>query len=148
MKTCGCSRNKGEGVKKNHQLYPTYKKMMSRCNRPKDEIYKHYGARGISVCDRWSDKLFGFDNFVADMGLKSDIRYSIDRINNDLGYSPDNCRWATKKEQSRNTRTNRIIVVRGVEYCLSQAAEVFGINRSTLVWRLNNGISPEDAVKS
>jgi hypothetical protein len=74
--------------------------MIRRCQDPKHKDYHNYGARGVTVCDRWQD----FWAFIDDMGAKPSSRHSVDRINNDLGYSPENCRWATAKEQGRNTR--------------------------------------------
>lgn len=85
--------------------YRTWCGMKNRCSNEKDEFYEYYGGRGITVCERW---LNSFENFFADMGPKPEPQkqYSIDRINNDLGYGPDNCRWATWKEQAQNRSNN------------------------------------------
>jgi hypothetical protein len=100
--SCGCFHKE---VKTNHGLTGTYEyhiwnSMKQRCNNPKNISYKDYGGRGIKVCDRW---LNSFNFFLEDMGKKPD-GYSLDRINNDDGYKPTNCRWATMKEQSNNRR--------------------------------------------
>jgi hypothetical protein len=76
--------------------------MRQRCLNPNHTNYKHYGGRGIKVCERWLD----FDNFLADMGRKPDPELTLERIDNSKGYEPANCKWATMKEQSNNTRRN------------------------------------------
>lgn len=73
--------------------------MKTRCSNPNVDNYKHYGGRGVTVCERW---LHSFESFLADMGKKPSPQHSIDRINNDGNYEPDNCRWATKLEQIHN----------------------------------------------
>lgn len=81
---------------------PEYKAWMNtkdRCTNPNYKGFAQYGGRGISVCDRWANS---FENFFADMGERPSPSHSVDRINNDLGYSPDNCRWASLEQQARN----------------------------------------------
>lgn len=88
---------------KNHRLYNTWRGMIKRCLNPKSKPYNRYGGRGIIVCDRWRV----FKNFADDMYPTFKEGLTIDRINNDLGYSPENCRWATKSLQVRNTTKTR-----------------------------------------
>jgi hypothetical protein len=78
--------------------------MIQRCTNPKNPGFRHYGGRGITVCERW---LNSFPTFVSDMGPKPTARHSIDRRDNERGYSPDNCRWATASEQARNQRPRK-----------------------------------------
>lgn len=75
-------------------------KMRGRCSNPKDPAYKNYGGRGITVCERW----LAFDRFLADMGRRPSPAHTIERVNNDRGYSPDNCIWATRDVQAKNKR--------------------------------------------
>lgn len=91
------------GGKTEHPLYDTYLDMIGRCLRPTHKRYADYGGRGITVCDRWQS---GFWAFVADMGERPN-GLSLDRINNDGPYSPDNCRWATAVEQRHNRRPEK-----------------------------------------
>lgn len=115
---------------------------MRRCTEEGHKDYSNYGGRGITVSDRWRD----FSNFLADMGAKPGPGYSIERLDNDSGYGKDNCIWATRAVQNRNTRANHFIEVDGRRMCLAEAAEVTGINYGTLKSRLNRGWSVERAL--
>ncbi|TXI24264.1 MAG: hypothetical protein E6Q61_05350 [Nitrosomonas sp.] len=115
--------------------------MLSRCNNRNVPGYKNYGARGIKVCDRW----LSFDNFYADMG-NAPKDMTLDRIDNDGGYSPENCRWATRSEQSRNRRiakNAKILVIDGKKRLVIDVAAEYGINRSTLRSRISRGWTVE-----
>lgn len=87
-----------------HSLYRTWSNMIRRCENVNDRSYKYYGARGIKVCERWR---YSFAYFNEDMGLKPTPEHTLDRIDNDGNYEPDNCRWATRKEQIANRRKAR-----------------------------------------
>lgn len=99
--------------RKNEPEYEVLMNMRRRCYNPKNEFYKEYGGRGIKVCDRWLGNN-GYRNFVEDVGKRPNNKYSIERINNNQGYSPDNCKWATTDEQALNKR--RKLSISGERY--------------------------------
>lgn len=140
------ARLKIDGVwSSKHPLYPAWASMIARCEQPSCFSFKYYGPRGIKVCARWRSS---FAAFVADMGPKPTPDYSLDRIDPDGDYTPDNCRWTDAKTQSRNRRVVKPITIHGVTYpTQSAAAAAFGINKGDLSRRLKAGMPPEDAVK-
>jgi hypothetical protein len=115
--------------------------MLKRCSNPHDKEFKNYGDRGIKVCERWKQ----FVNFLSDMGEKPP-GFTLERINNDGNYEPDNCRWATRSEQMRNTRRTKMVVVRDFSGCILDACKHFGISYQSVWRRMQRGISLEDAL--
>jgi hypothetical protein len=127
--SCGCDHFHGHGGEKRTREYISYHNMMTRCHKPSNNRYKDYGAVGITVCDRWKDS---FQNFISDMGECPD-EYQIDRIDNTQGYSPDNCRWASRSTNMRNRRgTYRWFVDGNGFESASEAAQCYGVSTHTI----------------
>lgn len=122
--------------------YVIWQGMIQRCTNPNNKRYYLYGARGISVCDRW---IHDFVAFRQDMGKRPSQAHSIDRYPNKNGnYEPDNCRWATLREQSRNIRSNVFITFNSETLCVNDWATKTGIHKDTIRDRLRRGLSPEE----
>lgn len=121
--------------KTKQSAYVTWCGMKQRCNDEGHVRYSYYGGRGIKVCERWQNS---FSAFFEDMGPRP-FKMSIERIDTNGNYEPSNCRWATRKEQARNTRRKRVLTIDGVEYHLSELAEKYGIDVRTLDKRLQAG---------
>lgn len=133
-KSCGCLRietaKRAKYVKHGKSNSPTFirwRSMKSRCYYPKNVGYPNYGGRGIKVCDRWLGE-HGFENFLADMGEVPGREYSLDRIDVNGDYTPENCRWATWKEQSNNKRNSRLITHNGRSLTIPQWCDELGFN--------------------
>ena len=122
--------------------YVSWLKMKRRCLIADDPIFRYYGGRGISIDPRWLD----FPTFLADMGDKPGPDYTLERIDNQRGYSPDNVKWADKKTQARNTRRNHLITIGGITKPMAVWAEDVGIKSPTIRARLKSGWSDEAAV--
>lgn len=139
--SCGCKKIV-HGMRKVPE-YNTWSTMIQRCHNPNHPRYQDYGGRGISVCDRW---ITSFADFYSDVGPRLSPKHSLDRENNDKGYEPGNCHWATAIEQGRNMRRNRWICVNGERRLIGEWAEIVGLSEETIRHRLNRGMSEHDAV--
>jgi hypothetical protein len=123
--------------------YTVWSHMRSRCRNPSNRDYRHYGGRGITICERWDD----FANFVADMGPRPTPKHSIDRIDNDGPYAPENCRWATKAQQMGNRRITLAVDYEGDRVPVADLAKRVGLpyrvlkNRVVRGWDLATAIS-------
>jgi hypothetical protein len=148
--SCGCHKArlfKDRSTTHGLSHLPVFRRwcgMIQRCSDPNHIGYHNYGAKGIAVCDRW----LSFENFYADMGEPATKIHSIERRNGSLGYSPENCYWATQSQQARNTSQNHNITFRGKTQCLIAWAEEVGITRGALTSRLNRGWSVERALST
>lgn len=146
VKSCGClksdiliKRNKSMAThnKTNTRIYRIWSNIKYRCCNEDSKDYIDYGLRGITLCDEWLNDFESFYNWSMENGYREDL--TIDRIDNDLGYSPDNCRWVSMKVQNNNTRKNINITVGGITKTASEWADTTGINSKTIIYRFKNG---------
>ena len=134
MREAVVERNNTHGMTR-HPAYRSWKYMHSRCSNAGNDGYHLYGGRGIQVCKRWGN----FERFWADMGPAWREGLTLERINVNGGYKPSNCRWATRKEQAANRRTERLIDTPEGRMSVTKAAEHFGVKRGTIFARLEYG---------
>lgn len=158
-KSCGClkrelcaarCRARRKAVRQpRHPLYAARNQMLQRCYNKRNPAYAEYGGRGIAVCDRWrfgDGEKSGLCCFAEDMGSRPSSTHSLDRKDNDDGYSPGNCRWATRAEQARNRRSNRLVLVSGRRVSLAEACEVLRLDYALVANRITRG-RPFDAAR-
>lgn len=135
-KSCGCLRKKrGNDSIESKRLYRIWIGMKSRCYNPNANTYEDYGGRGITICDEWKDDFQLFYDWSIKNGYANTL--TIDRIDTNLGYSPDNCRWVTMKEQSNNTRKNLEIEYNGETHTFSEWMDILKLNSSTIYTRIH-----------
>jgi hypothetical protein len=124
--------------------YGIWISMKARCHNPKAAAFAFYGGRGITVCDQWNAS-DGFESFYAHVGVAPSLKHTLDRIDNSRGYEPGNVRWATRKEQSRNMRSNRLVTIGQDTRTLAEWIEILGLNNERVWSRLRHGWDPEEA---
>ena len=142
-RTHGCSVAFKDKEPEKFRVYSVWRAVKSRCTNPKDKRYADYGGRGIKVCDSWDGS---FESFLGDMGMRPTKYHQIDRINNDGNYEPSNCRWVTRKENSRNKRNTVILTINDTERPLTEWAEKSGVAASTIEARVKRGWTHDRAV--
>ena len=147
--SCGCfhlERMKEASVTHGLSRTPEYNSwlaMKQRCNNPQDAAYSRYGGRGILICERWENS---FENFIHDMGLRPSPNHSIERKDNNLGYCPSNCVWATAIEQANNRRSSCCYEYNGVTKTVAEWSREFNIKYHVLKKRLNRNWDFERAI--
>lgn len=143
-RSCGCLQKefaKGNPTNVTHNMsstpeYRAWSRMKQRCLNDDDVRFHRYGGRGVKVCDRW---LISFENFFKDVGPMPSIHHSLDRVDNDGDYKPENVQWATDEMQANNRSTNKIIDAMGMSMTVAQWSKSTGINESTILSRLSRG---------
>lgn len=146
--SCGYQQERVAEANRTHGLsgtpeYDVYMGMIDRCYNENRASYENY--RDIAICDRWLGSN-GAANFCEDMGPRPSLKYTIERIDNDGDYEPDNCKWATRKEQNRNFGRNRNITYHDRTQCLSAWIEELGVDRNRFYWLLRKGYADAEAL--
>lgn len=131
----------GHGLTK-HRLFATWNAMINRCHNPKNAAYSYYGGRGVGVCERWRDPAA----FISDMAPTHKDGLTLDRLDNNGPYSPENCSWVSRAEQSYNRRSNVYLEHDGKRQAISKWAADLGVSPRTLWARIDRGWSHSDAI--
>lgn len=158
-KSCGCLLNevmtKGGGNYKHggsptktkpNRLYGIWAGMLNRCHNRNNKAYSYYGGCGITVCKEWRQNFDAFRDWATANGYCKNL--TIDRVDNNGDYCPENCRWATIKEQNSNKRNNRLLTYNAETRTLTEWAKIIGITKWALSWRIRNGWSIEKALET
>ncbi len=145
IKSCGCLKYKyGKGT--NKRLNKIFNHMINRCYNPNNINYHRYGKKNITICNEWLKDRNIFFKWAFENGYNNNL--SIDRIDGTKGYYPDNCRWATAKQQARNLCTNKYITIDGKTKLLCEWAEEYHLHSSTIIKRIKRGKTGKDLIKS
>jgi hypothetical protein len=144
--SCGCKKkellsaaNQRHGMSR-HPVFAVWRSMLDRCRLPSHQAWNNYGGRGIIVCQRWQES---FENFWVDMGPTYQRGLCLDRIDNNGPYAPENCRWATYRQQARNTRKTRMVDSPLGRMLVCELSELTGIGQTTLLYRISRGVTGE-----
>ena len=140
--SCGCRKEIRTHGRTKTPEYGIWSSIKKRCTNKKFKYYKDYGGRGITLAPAW----YSFARFYADMGARPSKNHTVERRDNNRSYTAENCYWATRKEQGRNKRNNRILSFQGRDLCLTAWAELKGISKDRLWQRLEAGWTVEDAL--
>ena len=147
--SCGCYAKELSSIRNsshkmsNTTTYKSWFSMRNRCFNPNNPSYSNYGGIGITVCDRWKDS---FENFLNDMGERPSKAYSIDRIDVNGNYEPNNCRWATQVQQQNNKRNNSTITYNGETRTITEWSRILGIKASIIFTRKRRGKSDAECL--
>lgn len=153
--SCGCAqKEKAAAFNKSRakhgmchtHLHRLWLHIKDRCTNENCNSYYNYGARGITICDEWLNDFQAFFDYASHLPHYGESGYSFDRINNDGNYEPGNVRWATRKEQANNKRTNRVLEAFGEKHTVAEWSEILGINYRTILSRLGKGMSAAEAL--
>ena len=152
IKSCGCLKKEQDYINiahithnmSNTRLYSIWRGMQSRCNSSTGKKHEFYYDKGITVCEEWKNDFMSFFNWSMSNGYQENL--SIDRIDNNKGYSPDNCRWATTVQQNNNQSNNIKILYNDKEYTLAELSQQYNIKRATLDSRLKRGWTIEKSL--
>lgn len=130
------------------RLYEIWISMKKRCHNPNTQYYDRYGGRGISVCPEWNNSFQSFYEWAISNGYSDEL--TIDRIDNDGNYTPENCRWTTRKIQSNNKSNNVIIVYNGEKHTASEWSKLIGVSENCIIQRMSRGkrVFPEEILYS
>lgn len=148
-KSCGCMQSLYFETKHkmaHTRLYNTWENMRKRCYKKQDKHYKWYGARGIKTCEEWKNDFVPFMNWALNNGYNEKL--TLDRIDVNKDYTPENCRWVNWITQQRNKRSNHLLTYKNKTLCISEWADIYNINRSTLSYRIKKGWSIEKALNT
>ena len=146
-RSCGCYKREsvtthGQSGFGKTQVYRAWRSMRERCLNPRIKHFRNYGGRGITVCERWNS----FELFFTDIGHPPSKKHSLDRIDNNGPYCPENVRWATKSQQMNNRRNSRYLTHNGITETISEWSRIIKLTRQVICYRLENGWSTAEAL--